>query len=321
MWSGTPAVPLPCRVRTTFANKRQADCFPTNRPKEIGDEQHPIPRRVALPAVVALVMLLSACTPSRADPYPDEEAFAELVLNALSVARPDYGFDPSPEAGRTDEGVRVTVTAYPIGTSMRNVYRIPVTVTFDRNTGAIHVSVLPETRLGRVLGVLGDGSPEADPQDVRDTRELLENMGRSVAGVAVAELAEPLEEAVALREGSDLGSPHRAILPFGRDPLPLGNSLYCRRTCAQQSFVASFQEWVSTLKPRDMPVLRAFGLNLEALREAAREGGIHGLVYENYDAGTLLTISRSPRVKALYLADVTLRCAPGSGDLCRPRGD
>jgi hypothetical protein len=59
-------------------------------------------------------------------------------------------------------------------------------------------------------------------------------------------------------------------------------------------------------------------LDLNALRAVAQQGKIYSLIYENYEPGTLLEISKNPKVKALYVADVRLRCASASAPLCEP---
>jgi hypothetical protein len=75
---------------------------------------------------------------------------------------------------------------------------------------------------------------------------------------------------------------------------------------------------VSTLRPQDQPTLKSFGLDLSTLRAASQQGNIHGVIYENYDAGTLLDNAKDPKVKALYVADVNLRCASDDDGLCEP---
>ncbi|GAA3032945.1 hypothetical protein GCM10017559_70330 [Streptosporangium longisporum] len=186
----------------------------------------------------------------------------------------------------------------------------------------VDVSPLPETRLGGVLKEFGT-SNESD-EDVRDTQELLSEIGRGVGVVAVAELAEPMPEAKVLGEEEGLSQPEGVLLSSGGDR-PLGNSLYCGHMCRrgswQQSYTTTFQEWISTLRSQDRAVLQAFGLNLEHLRATSRQGRIHGLIYENYDARMMLEISKNPKVKALYVADVNLRCASEAGGTCRPTGD
>lgn len=278
------------------------------------------PYRTVLLAAAVLVLLLAGCTPSKAYLYKDQKAFAELALSALSVAHPDYGFSPAPTSERTDDGLLVALTAYPIGAFMAgDIGAIPVSVTFDQDSGATRVSPLPETRLGRVLKLLG--TSKGDVEVAQDARELLSNMGRAVEVVAVAELAEPMAEAAVLRDDSGLAQPQRVLLSLGGDELPLGNSLYCGRTCDGQSYVASFQEWVSALRPQDQPTLKAFGLDLSTLRASAQQGKVYGVIYESYNAGTLLKISKNPKVKALYTADVNLRCASDSAALCDPVRD
>ncbi|MEU7984433.1 hypothetical protein AB0B56_06140 [Streptosporangium canum] len=261
------------------------------------------PYRTALCAVMVLVPLIAGCTSSKADPRKDEQTLVELALSALSVSRPDYGFNPAPTSGKTADGLVVTVTAYPLGAFMaESPGDIPVSVTFDHDSVVTHVSPLPETRLGRALKLLGTSNGSAE--STRGVRELRSNMGRDVEVVAVAELAEPMTETAALKDEAGLTQPQRALLSPGGDGLPLGNSLYCDRTCDEQSYTASFQEWVSTLRPQDRPTLKAFGLDLDALRATSQRGRIHGLIYENYDVRTLLEISKNPRVKALYVAAI-----------------
>ncbi|MGP3957865.1 hypothetical protein ACTWPT_17820 [Nonomuraea sp. 3N208] len=278
------------------------------------------PYRTVLVAAAVLILLLAGCTPSKANVHKDERTLTELTLSALSVAHPDYGFSPAPAQEKTADGLSVILTAYPIGAFMTgDVGTVPVSVTFDQDSRVKRVSPLPETRLGRVLEVLG--TSKGSVEVAQDTRELLSNIGRSVEVVAVAEFAEPMTEAAVLRANSGLAQPQRVLLAPGGGQLPLGNGLYCGRTCDKQSYVASFQEWVSTLRPQDQSALKAFGLDLENLKAASQQGKIYGFVYENYDAETLLEISKNPKVRALYVADVTLKCASDSAALCEPVRD
>ncbi|MGN9846897.1 hypothetical protein ACTMTI_53290 [Nonomuraea sp. H19] len=265
----------------------------------------------------AVMILLAGCTPSKAGLYEDERAFAELVLSALSVAHPDYSFSPAPTHERRTDGLSVTLTAHPIGAFMAgDVGTVTVSVVYDQNTRVTRVSSLPKTRLGRVLKLLGTSKESG--RAMQDTRELLSNMGSSVEVVAVAELAEPMSDSAVLRDDSRLAQPQRVLLSPGGGELLLGNSLYCGRTCDGHSYAASFQEWVSTLQPQDQPTLKAFGLNLSSLRAAAQQSKIYSTIYENYDAETLLKISKDPKVRALYVADVNLKCASDTAALCEP---
>jgi hypothetical protein len=199
------------------------------------------PYQSFIAAAAVLIPLLSGCTSSQADLYKtsetplykDERVFTELALSALSTARPDYGFDPAPTSVRSADGLSVTLTAYPIGTSMADVGEIPVSVTFDQASGATRVSPLPKTRLGSVLMLTGASKEGVEVK--QDARELLSNMGRSIGVVAVAELAEPMTESAALSGKSGLSQPQRVLLSPGAGEMPLGNSLYCGRRCAEQS--------------------------------------------------------------------------------------
>lgn len=272
-------------------------------------------RRVLLGAAI-LLLLLGGCTSPKADDYRDESALKELVLSALSVAHPDYDFDLAPESQRTAEGKVVKLTAYPVGSFTDGVGKIHVSVVFDEDARVTSVSPFPETRLRRVLAQM---DPWQDSGKImRDTRKLLSNMGRSVEAVAIAEFDTPLADSAA-KDFEELSSPNGALLSSGVSELPLGTSLYCGRRCDEHSYVASFQDWVSTLKPRDKPILEALGLDLRTLQAAAQEGKIYAFIYENHDAGSLLEISKHPKVKALHLADVNLRCAAGAAAHCQPR--
>ena len=275
------------------------------------------PNRTVLSITAVLGLLLTGCTSSKAVLHEDERAFTEFALSALSVAHPDYSFGPAPETEKTADGLSVTVTAQPIGAFMVEVSeKIPVSVTFDRDSAVTRVSPLPETRLGKVLKSLGVSKGGAE--GMRESRELLSEVGRSVEVVAVAELTEPMTEVALLSKDSGLSKPQRVLLSAGGGQLPFGNSLYCAQKCEEQSYEAAFQEWVATLRPQDRSTLKAFGLDLEPLRTASQQGKIYGLIYENYDALTLLGISKSPKVKALYVADVNLKCASDATALCRP---
>ncbi|MEV4532127.1 hypothetical protein [Streptosporangium sp. NPDC049304] len=279
-----------------------------------------LPCRAVAEVAAILVLLLAGCTSSKANPHEDERAFAELALSALSVARPDYSFGPAPTSDKTADGLSVTLAAYPIGAFTAEFPgKVPVTVTFDRDSGVTRVSPLPETRLGKVLELLG--ASKGSVEGMSNSRKLLSNMGRSVEVVAVAELTEPMTEAAVLGEDSVLSQPQRVLLSSEGGQLPLGNSLYCAQKCEGQSYEAAFQEWVATLRPQDRSTLKAFGLDLELLRAASRQGKIHGLIYENYDARTLLEISKNPKVKAMYVADVNLKCASDATALCQSTED
>lgn len=273
-------------------------------------------RRMAALVAGGLLMSLSACTPSKVDLYPKEEDFKELVVSALSVAYPDYEFSPGAIVERIGGGLLVALTAYPVGAFMDESGEFEVSVKYDRDSGVTHVSPLPATRLSRVLKAVG--VVEADSRVTRDARELLRHMGKSVEVVAVAELAKPMTEDSVTEKKSGLVQPGGVLLSPNGGRLPFGASLYCGRTCHRKSYVASFREWVATLRPQDKPALRAFGLELDSLRAAAQEGKIYGLVYGGYDPGTLLEISRNPHVKALYVADVRLRCSSEEDGICEP---
>ncbi|MEV5408829.1 hypothetical protein AB0K60_08325 [Thermopolyspora sp. NPDC052614] len=215
-----------------------------------------------------MVLLLTGCTSSKAPRYEDDRAFADFVLAALSVAYPDYIFGPGTDVERTDSGLTVRVTASEVGSAFGSkVGHVPVSVVLDEETGQVRVPELPATRLGRVVGHLGGAT---DPESAAATRELLSNMGHSVVVVAVAELAEPVTEAMI--DKARLGSPQKVLLSSGWISDPLASTLFCGKRCNEMSSVSSFQDWVETLRPEDKPALEAFDLELKALQAAARQG-------------------------------------------------
>ncbi|MET7462627.1 hypothetical protein [Nonomuraea sp. NPDC005501] len=274
------------------------------------------PCRMLLSVVVGLIVLLAACGEPKERLYRDDQAFAEFALSALSVAHPDYSFNPAPDSERTSSGLAVTLKAQAIGSFMAgSVGAVTVSVAYDAKTGVTTVTQLPETRLGRVLKTLSTSKDNVEHS--QDTRELLSNMGASVEAVAVAELAEPVTDAL-LDRNVGLSQPQRVLLSLRRGEPPLGNSLYCGRTCDGRSYVAPFAEWVSTLRSQDQPALKAFGLDLKSLTAVSHRGLIYGLIYEKYDAATLLAISKNPMVRSLYVVDASLKCASDSSALCDP---
>jgi hypothetical protein len=269
--------------------------------------------------MVMVVMMITSCTsgPSSGTDIGDQHTFRTLAENALWVAHPDYGFYPSPTV-KVDNGTLTTSsTAYPIGAVMaRDIDSLPITVSYKTHSGDLRISPFPKTRLGRILEEFGSFGGRADV--AKGAQKLLAGMGRSVEVTIIAELTEPMAESEIWGTGSDLPEPQRALLSYGQGEKPLGNSIYCVRTCDAQSYVASFQEWVSTLRSQDDSLLKAFGLTLKSLQSAAQEGKIYGLIYESYDAKSVLAISRHPKIKAVYAADVNLRCDSDLAAVCQP---
>jgi len=274
--------------------------------------------RAALSAV--LVLLSAGCTSPKVMPFRDEEAFGDFALAALSAVHPDYDSGPGADVRETDDGLAATVTAYPVGSFMDRGEYFTVTVSLNQKTGQISVSPIPKTRLGRILRQLG---PPADPEHAENARELLSNMGRSVEVVAVAELTEPMTDAEL--EKAKVPGTSKPILSVAEGPPPLGPPLFCVRPCnavpGDLSATDSVKAWVATLGPADRPALQAFDLDLDSLRAVARRGKVFGLIYDDYPAEALLKVSEHPKVKALYVADVGLRCAGDDEGFCIPWRD
>lgn len=279
-------------------------------------------RRLMLPLTVVVLTLLSACTAASnpsANPV-DRHKFMLLAENALRVTHPDYGFYPMPESQATVSGISVSLTAYPIGSAMTgDIDSLPITVSHDKISGTVQISPFPETRLGHLLLALG--STKTDTPATEDVQKHLSKIGSGVEVTAVAELIEPMTETEIWRTTPKLPSPQRVLFPQRGAGAPLGNSIFCERTCNKNSYVSSFQEWVSTLRPQDGPILRAFGVTIEELKYVAQDGKISGLIYESHHSKSLLAISRHPKVKALHLVDVNLRCASDRTANCQPVED
>ncbi|MFI9551582.1 hypothetical protein [Nonomuraea endophytica] len=267
-----------------------------------------------------VVTLTGACTSSVETSPNEDKATTQIVLNALSVTRPDYEFSLAPVLRKSDHGLSITLTAHPIGAlTLGDAGRVAVSVMVGKNSTNTSSSHLTETRLSRTLKLLGTSNETS--KIASDTLELLSNMGRSVEVVAVAEFVKPTTEAEIVHEHSGLAQPQRLLLSAGGGKLPLGNSFYCGQSCDGKAYMAPFQEWVATLQPNDQPILSAFGLDLDELKSTARRGTVYGAIYENYDAQTLLEIASNPKVKALYIADVNLRCTSDEVPHCRPMRD
>ncbi|MGW0484358.1 hypothetical protein [Nonomuraea sp. NPDC003214] len=247
----------------------------------------------------------------------DPEDFRNLTESALWVAHPDYGLYPGPVLGDSGEGLTTSYSAYRLGDVMAGRSgALKITVSPAVDSTGVQISSFPRTRLGRALEVFGSAHTRADGKE--EAREFLSNMGESVEVTVLVELVKPMAEGDVFDAKLGLPEPQRALLSYGEGELPLGNSIYCQRSCDEQSYVASFREWVSTLTPMDEPVLKSFGLSLKRLRAAAVAGKIYGMIYENYGAAPLLAILQHPMVKTVYVADVSLRCESDSAAICRP---
>ncbi|MER6515042.1 hypothetical protein ABT158_50140 [Nonomuraea sp. NPDC001636] len=269
--------------------------------------------------LLSSVSLCAGCDsqPTQTEFHENPQDFQSFAENAWASSRPDYGLYPGSTVEQRGGEVVVETAVYPLGSSAEGYSRSWIAdARIDTESETVRASALPRTRLGHVLEQFGSTSQSSE--NIKNTRRLLAQIGASVEVTAVVELAEPMTEESLWGSNPSLPRPQRALLSRAEGALPIGNSLNCGKPCDAQSYVSVFQKWVSVLQARDRGALAAFDLDLERLKKAAQEGKIYGLIYESYDPRSLLEISKNAQVKALYVADVNLKCRSGESATCEP---
>ncbi|WP_157545295.1 hypothetical protein [Microtetraspora fusca] len=226
-------------------------------------------------------------------PYSKNDRARSVLLNAFAAANPDYQIDflaTTQEMSKTEDGTPTfkdealpvvieprTLESSPSGRAWHDSIALPP-------TGKALIPTLGEWRLTKIL--LDQTALSNDPQyDPHQEGRLIESMGTKVNIQLMVKLSKPMSEQeiqallpepyyydVALFSAGDA---HTKPLSWDHAPC---NARGIPCDFDQSSLTAGFRRWASLLEQRDAAALRQFGIDLDEVRERAKDGQIHGFI-------------------------------------------
>jgi hypothetical protein len=232
----------------------------------------------------------------------------------LSIAA---NWEPEAEAGQT-----ATIALRQDESSGRIYYSAPEDHTAVP-VGDLLKPLAPRSREAVELRTAFDALGQNDtnkPVDKGALDEKLRQAGQTKAVTAVVELKEPLTVADIRRQG--YLSLNKVIFAPAKDGPPVywdGFTTFCGNCNGDSDRITTdFRSWVATLSPSDEVALSQFGLRLERLRDAARNGKIHGYYVKEANPALLRRLLKKDYVRTMHIVRVDKYCADYELGQCQP---
>ncbi|MEV0145707.1 MULTISPECIES: hypothetical protein [unclassified Nonomuraea] len=255
-------------------------------------------------SIAAVVIVLVEGVHFLAD---DPEHFAEVYSGAVQMAHPEHWMgDSGAEIGILSTDLAFTADEYGSpnagflhGSISMNALRI------------LRVEPLPRTKMTGMLQEFRGGGG-ADDDAKRRGRSELASLPDNVFATAIIELARPLDE-------RQLDTTFPGLLATKGDGMYLFLSgvdkgmtkpvfwrscaVYRPSECEQKSGLELYRRWVSELRRLDGIGLAQLDLDIDRLREAAREGRVYGMLTYGYPGSRLSEMLDLPAVRTIRIVE------------------
>ncbi|MGI5291285.1 hypothetical protein ACQEVF_49370 [Nonomuraea polychroma] len=153
-----------------------------------------------------------------------------------------------------------------------------------------------------------EGGEGIDETSKSEARQAIEDLPEDTFATAIVELASPMAEE---EVNSVLGAPgiqSDALYLFlsrrlegSEKPIYWRSCAIYESECENTAATQLFQRWVSKLHWTDKLNLKNLGLDIDVLRQVAREGRIYGLLAYGYSEKFLAEIIEKPEVRTVKI--------------------
>lgn len=237
----------------------------------------------------------------------EPERFREVYAGAVQMAHPEHRLvDSSATISLTSTSLELLVDEHS-GSEMGFLYG-SVSMTVSRH---LSKSLPLATEMTGMLQSFNGGQGVDDSAKMKARHELADLVENTFA-TAIIELAEPLDEQQLDATFADLvdtktdtsslflsGTEEGMKTPIFWRPCAVYRAVVCER----RSSLELYRQWVSRLSWLDGIGLAQLGLNVNRLREAAREGRAYGLLVSGRSQPRLLEILNMPAVRTIRIVE------------------
>ncbi|MFC5830063.1 hypothetical protein [Nonomuraea insulae] len=231
------------------------------------------------------------------------ERLREIYGGAFQVAHPEYYVTVDAKVGVGPLSVSAQVGAFELSPDLQGP-RVDGTIA-ENVLGLISAPHLPEAKMSQLLRSF-KGGEGVDDMSKSQAREAIADLPQDASITAIVELASPMteDEINAKLQASGLQSDALYLFVSG-SPEVSGIPVYWRpcavyeRECENTSSISLFRRWAAKLDWTDTLNLRALGLDIDVLRQAAHEGKIYGLLTYGYSGQSIAELIEKPEVRTI----------------------
>lgn len=237
----------------------------------------------------------------------EPERFREVYAGAVQMAHPEHRLIGSGASiGLTSTSLEVLADEYS-GSEMGFLYG-SVSMTVPRY---LSKSLPSDTKMTGMLQSF-NGGHGVDHGAKTQARHELTNLVENTFATAVIELTEPLDEQQLDTTFADLVHTKTDTSFLFLSGLEAGMkkpifwrpcAVYRADVCEGTSSLELYRQWMSRLSWLDSIGFAQLGLNVNRLREAAREGRAYGLLVSGYPQPWLLEILNMPAVRTIRIVE------------------
>ncbi|MGN9782019.1 hypothetical protein ACTMTF_11355 [Nonomuraea sp. ZG12] len=240
--------------------------------------------------------------------FADEpKRFSEVYAGAVQMAHPEYRMRP------TDVSIGLISTRLEFrgdGYGRSKIGSLDASVSMNA-LRYLSKSLPPSTKMTGILHAFSGGQGTNDSAKMQARHKLAE-LPENTFSTAVIELTEPLDEqklnlalAGLVDTKTDISFLFLSTTGMGmKKPIfwrPC--AVYRVALCEQASSLELYRRWVSRLSWVDGIGLAQMDLDINRLREAAREGRVYGFLTSGYSQPRLLEILNMPAVRTIRIVD------------------